>query len=174
MNEAAPTATATTENAQAEAVQAHQLQTQFESGANWFYWIAGLSLLNSAIALFQGQWAFIVGLGVTQIFDGLAIGIAEAAPETAVVAKGIAFGADLLAAGIFVVFGVLARKQQHWAFVTGMVIYAVDGLIFLAFGDFLGLGFHAFALWCLWRGLVASRRLKAQAAVDARFEAPAA
>ena len=35
---------------------------QLKSGANWFYWIAGLSLINSAIFVFGGNVNFIAGL----------------------------------------------------------------------------------------------------------------
>src|SRR5690349_21130602 len=38
-------------------------------GANWFYWIAGLSLVNSAIFAFGGQVSFILGLSYTQVID---------------------------------------------------------------------------------------------------------
>src|SRR5216117_2936789 len=39
---------------------------QLKSGASWFYWIAGLSLINSIVAFTGGQWAFLFGLGITQ------------------------------------------------------------------------------------------------------------
>ena len=42
---------------------------QLKSGASWFYWIAGLSLINSISAASGSSWRFIVGLGITQIFD---------------------------------------------------------------------------------------------------------
>ena len=35
--------------------------------ARWFYWIAALSLVNSAVVIFGGQFHFVVGLGVTSV-----------------------------------------------------------------------------------------------------------
>src|SRR5207253_1864194 len=42
------------------------LERQRRNGAQWFYWIAGLSLINAAIALAGQEWRFILGLGVTR------------------------------------------------------------------------------------------------------------
>jgi len=42
-----------------------ELQNQAKSGANWFYWIAGASLVNTIIFLFNGRVSFIIGLGIT-------------------------------------------------------------------------------------------------------------
>ena len=41
-----------------------------------------------------------------------------------------------------------------------MLLYALDGLIFLWVQDWLSLGFHAFVLYGLYRGLDAGRRLE--------------
>src|SRR5947209_1342499 len=40
-------------------------------GARWFYWIVGLSLVNSLLALGGAQIRFVFGLGITQIFDAI-------------------------------------------------------------------------------------------------------
>lgn len=42
-----------------------------KGGANWFYWIAGLSIINTLIIFFNGDVNFIVGLGLTQIIDAI-------------------------------------------------------------------------------------------------------
>src|SRR6478672_6161125 len=49
------------------------------AGAKWFYWIAALSLVNSLVAIFGGQFHFVVGLGITSIVDALAKGIGSSA-----------------------------------------------------------------------------------------------
>lgn len=127
---------------------------QLKSGASWFYWVAGLSLVNSVVAFTGSDWRFILGLGITQIFDALGNEIATAG-------KIVALVLDLIAAGIFVLFGVFANKGHLWAFITGMVLFALDGLIFLLAQDWVGVGFHVFVLYCLFRGVQACRRLKA-------------
>jgi hypothetical protein len=131
-------------------------EAQMRSGASWFYWIAGLSLINSVLSLAGSEWGFILGLGITQVFDALGSLMGTAG-------KFVAFGLDLIAAAALVVFGVLAARRQTWAFVVGMVLYALDGLLFVLALDFLGIGFHAFVLFCLYRGLAACRELNASA-----------
>jgi hypothetical protein len=124
------------------------------SGASWFYWIAGLSLVNSMSALMGSHFGFIVGLGITQKFDAIASGLGGSG-------KIVAFLLDLAAAGVFVLFGVFANKLHTWAFLVGMILYALDGLIFLLVGDWLSAGFHVFALFCIFGGFSANRRLHA-------------
>ncbi|HSA92971.1 MAG TPA: hypothetical protein VLE48_08170 [Terriglobales bacterium] len=133
-------------------------ENQFKSGANWFFWIGGLSLINTIVGLTGAQWGFIIGLGITQLVDAIAQGTGAVGTVAAVVV-------DLFVVGVFVLFGVCARKMQTWAFVVGMVLYALDGLLFLLAMDFLGIGFHAFALYQIYRGLAARNELS---------EAPAA
>ena len=50
-----------------DAAERDRLERRVKSGANWFYWIAALSLVNSIIVMANGQWSFILGLGVTEI-----------------------------------------------------------------------------------------------------------
>jgi hypothetical protein len=144
-------AEALTANAQLE--EKIKIESQFKSGANWFFWIAGLSLVNSAILLAGGQWNFIVGLGITQVLDAIAF------PHGAA-GKMIALFLDVIAAGIYIAFGVLARKGYHWVFILGTVLYGIDGFIFLAAKDFLGFGFHLLALWFIFGGYRAGKLLK--------------
>ena len=133
------------------------LEKQLKGGGSWFYWIAGLSLVNSVIALSGSGTRFILGLGITQMFDELARGMGSGA------GLAVAVVLDLLAAAVFVFFGVFANKRHTWSFIVGMALYALDGLIYLIAQDWLGVGFHAFALFCLFRGFKACRALNAVA-----------
>ena len=128
------------------------LQNSARSGAQWFFWIAGLSIINTISAFSGGSFGFVIGLGVTQAIDGLA-GNGETS------GKVIALILNLIAVGIFVFFGVFARRRHAWAFLAGMVLYGLDGLIFLLVKDWIGVGFHAFALWCIWVGFQANQKL---------------
>jgi len=133
------------------------------SGAHWFYWIAGLSLLNSVIQAFESDRSFVVGLGITQVFDALASVVAKeaGAGSAGIVLRGIALLLDVCVAGVFVLLGWQASKRRRWAFVTGMVLYFLDALIFLLVGDWLSLAFHAFALFGIWAGYSSLRKLDA-------------
>lgn len=128
---------------------------RFRGGANWFFWIAGLSLVNSVLMLSGSDWSFIVGLGITQVIDVIASEIASQAKEAQTVVKLVAFGLDLVVAAMCAGVGVLARKGFAWAFILGMIVYGMDGLIFLLFQDWLSFGFHIFALYGIWNGLQA-------------------
>jgi hypothetical protein len=128
------------------------LEKQLKGGGSWFYWIAGLSLVNSVMALSGKATRFILGLAVTQIFD-------ELAQRTALLAAAVVL--DLLTAAVFVFFGVFANKRHTWSFIVGMALYALDGLIYLIAQEWLGVGFHAFVLFCLFRGFKACRALNA-------------
>jgi hypothetical protein len=86
----------------------------------------------------------------------LALGLSEQVGGSV---KVIALVLDLMVAGIFVVLGLFAQKHHTWAFVFGMVVYALDGLIFVMFGDWLSAAFHAFVLYSIYRGLAANRKL---------------
>ncbi len=128
------------------------------SGANWFFWIAGLSIINSVLLRTGAKMQFIVGLGTTQLADG----IGQAMKDQGAAAAGAVFSAVVSAfmVALFVIFGAYARKRAKWAFYVGMGIYAVDALLFLWVKDFLGIGFHAFVLYCLYKGLVANGELQ--------------
>lgn len=129
------------------------LQKRTQSGANWFFWIAGLSLINTFAAAMGSNTRFIVGLGITQIVDAL---VAQAGNSP----NPVALAFDFAAAGVFVAFGLLARKGRDWAFIVGMILYALDGLLFLLAKDVLSIGFHLFALYMIYKGLKAAEALK--------------
>ena len=132
-----------------------------KNGAHWFYWVAALSLVNSVIILAGGQIHFVIGLGVTAIVDALATVIAQENPAFGPMLKGIALVFALAAAAIVALFGWLSSKRYTIAMGIGMVLYLLDGALYLLAGDFLSVGFHAFALFCMWNGLHAYRELAA-------------
>lgn len=134
-----------------------ELRRRLASGAHWFYWIAGLSLVNSIVSLFDGNWNFAVGLGVTQIFD--ALGKIEVQEGSGDWLKYVFFVINVFAAATFALFGIFASRGQIWAFITGMILFALDGLILVFVGDILGVIIHALAIYFLFRGLSATRQL---------------
>ena len=127
-----------------------------QSGANWFFWIAGLSLINSVVVLMNGRWSFLAGLGITQFIDGLSVALSLRLGGIATV---IALLLDLTTAGVLVLFGVMARQRHTWAFAFGLFLYAADGILFLIVQDWLALAFHGYASYCIFRGLTANKQL---------------
>jgi len=141
--------------------EADGLRQATRSGANWFYWIAGLSLVNSVVQLFGSDYNFIIGLGITQVLDAFAQVTTESVTgSTAAVVRGAALFLDVLVAGVFSLFGLFAGRGRGWAFVVGMILYALDGLIFLFVQEWMSLGFHAFALYGIWAGYSSLRKLQ--------------
>ncbi len=125
----------------------------FKGSTSNFYWIAGLSLVNSFVQLIGGRWSFFIGLGITQVVDSIARGVSNAIGGNAItIIPTIAFAVDIFIAGVFVVLGIFAQKQQKWAFIVGMILYALDGLIFFIVPDFISIGFHIFILFGIYNG----------------------
>jgi hypothetical protein len=150
-------------HAHQQVVEAHraQLEAKMRNGANWFYWIAGLSLVNSAILLSEGDHHFLIGLGITQFVNALALTWAKQSPETAVVAKVIAGIFTLFTAAVVSAFGFGTNRRHSWLFITGMILYTFDGLIYILFEDWLSIAFHLFVLTRLFTGFRACRDLNA-------------
>jgi hypothetical protein len=132
-------------------VEQQQLERRRRIAARWFYWIAGVSLVNTVVALAGEHWRFIIGLGTTQVVNGLAARTGQGwAPAILL---------DLLLIGGFVLLGYLALQRQHWAFPVGIGVYALDGLIFVAARHWVGLAFHVFVLIMIGKGFQAARQL---------------
>ncbi len=141
-----------------------------KSGANWFYWIAGLSVVNTIIYISGSDWSFLAGLGLTQLADGFVdVAIDNGAPS---MLKAVAIVFDFVVVAIFGFFGYYAGKRSSVVFIVGIVIYVLDGLLLLLLGVWLSAGFHAFALFFIIRGFMACRSLNAFEA-NRPFQPPA-
>jgi hypothetical protein len=130
-----------------------QLDNQARGGIDWFFWIAGLSLINSVVYLLGKNFVFFLGLGITQFVDGFMSAFADEFGSGGNILHFIGFAIDVFIAGIFVVFGVLGRKRYTLPVIIGMILYTIDGGIVLLFQDFLSAGLHAFALFGIWNSL---------------------
>jgi hypothetical protein len=127
-----------------------------ESAASWFYWIAGLTLVNAVVSAFGSDWAFMIGSGVSMIISALAGSLSEGASDSIMPTVLLSAVNLALIAGI-VWCGRTARRPSVSAFAIGGVLYALDGLLVLFIGDYLGAAFHALALYFIWRGFQAAR-----------------
>lgn len=132
---------------------------RMKNGANTFYWIAGLSVINSLISIFGGGVYFVIGLGVTLAIDSIATGISQELGGSPIV-LGMGFLFSLIFDLIFVAFGYFAGKAHRWAFIVGMILYGLDALLMLAFQEWIGFGFHLYFMWGVWQGFAALNKLK--------------
>ena len=128
-------------------------------GAQTFYWIAGLSVVNAILMITGSNVSFLAGLGVTMWVTGIAMSIGENAHAGAVATISIAVTA--MVALFFGGFGFLARKGMGWAFIVGMILYVLDALLLLPLGDWFGIAFHAWMLRSIWSGYQAHLQLAA-------------
>jgi hypothetical protein len=140
----------------ADYAQHAELSQSYKNGANWFYWIAGLTIITSIIAFAGGGWRFLISLGTTQLIDGVAEALSA---ELGGAPKVVALVLDLLVTGAFVGFGVLAGKKLLWAYILGMVAFLFDGLVSLLVQDWIGVVVHAVVLFFMFRGFQAGREL---------------
>jgi hypothetical protein len=129
------------------------LEAKLARSASWFYWIAGLSLVNAFTA--STNFEFVLGSGIVQI--------AAAIGGTAM------YVIDAAVIGAFALLGSAASRRHTWAFAVGFIVYAADGVFYLMASDWLAAAFHAYVLFWLWQGISASMALgRAAAAGDAR------
>ena len=131
-----------------------KLTHQFENGVSWFYWIAALSILNTILYLVGSGWNFIVGLGVTQIIDDIAI-TTEGASRLLAIAISLGIAALFFALGLL-----LKRNRKNGIFIFGIVAYGLDSLLFILIQDWISIAFHAFAIYGFYRGIKANNELK--------------
>ncbi len=126
------------------------------SGANWFYWLAILSVINSLIVYFLGIRNLPFAFGVTQWFDG------TSAPFNPVFHTSSLIIDILIAAG-FACFGLVSRKRNDVLYILGIFLYVVDALLSLGLKEFYGFAFHFLGIFYLCKGLLASRHYKENA-----------
>ena len=139
------------------------IDARIRNGLNWFYWIAGLSLVNSLAYLLGVKFTVVVGLGITQIVDGVVAGLIKHFGPDMVFLRIAGLVINMCIAGVFVLIGFFGRKGIRWPIIVGMVLYVLDGLLVLVFGDYLAAAFHLLALYGIWTGLKAMGEKQAQA-----------
>ena len=161
-------------------IQHAELSERLASGANWFYWIAGLTLVTSIIQLMGGSLGFGLSLGITRLIDGFAVYFADSFGDAT---KVVAIVLDIFITAMFAAFGYLSNKRYQWAYLTGMIVFLFDSLLSLLILSIIGIIVHCIALFFLIRGYIAGRDLlrlerdlaeSAQAAESSMSPAPAA
>ena len=116
------------------------------SAARWFWWIAGLSLVNVVMFQTGSKGSFVVGLGITALSDVLFAN-----------SKSVGFAIDAIAIGFFLWMGSQASRGKLWAFYVGLVVYSLDALIYLNVQDWMPVAFHGLAIFFIGRGALALR-----------------
>jgi hypothetical protein len=86
-----------------------------------------------------------IAFGLTQWLDGTAGGFNNVGSGIPMTGQWLVL--NIVIAGVFAMFGLLARRGHDVAYVIGMFLYIVDALLVLGLKDFFGFGFHIFALF---------------------------
>jgi hypothetical protein len=132
--------------------QKQALQNAQVRSANYFLWIAGFTIFNSAVALFTTiGFGFALALGIVDIVNQIAGGAGN---------KALAIGFAVFMAAIFAAFGWFARSGNIIVFIVGMVLYTLDGLLLLLVKDWIGIAVHGYILYQLYNGVRYARQLK--------------
>jgi hypothetical protein len=105
-------------------------------GAQWFFWIVASASINSVFAIMGSHIHRFTGFGVTAMIGSLA--------QRLIVSGWMAGG--------FLILGFCAAEGRKWAFAVGLLVYAVDGALLVAAGDYLSAAFHTCMLFGIYRG----------------------
>lgn len=139
-------------------VSAEQVRQQIVAGmkstGRIFYWIAGLSVLNTILVVTKANLIMLGGLGFTFVVD---LVLRESGPQL----QPIGFGVDLTIALVFVALGIWAGKGSKAAFFIGMGLYALDCVVLFLIQDWLNIAFHGYFLYLLYQGYQNSLKLQA-------------
>jgi hypothetical protein len=115
-------------------------------GANWFYWIAALSVLQILAMMQHMAWGTAIGLAAVRYPDQIL--------------SGTPYLVDALAVVVFIALGIATRKPLTWVFVFGMLLYVLDGALFLIQRNYAGVAIHLLILYFLWGGLSAAAMMR--------------
>ena len=135
-----------------------ELVKRVENGGRWFYWIAGLSAVNFVFFVLGSDNGFALGTLVDWFLQGILDEVADPS-----------FGwiAHVVVIALFAFLGVRATAGAQWAFIVGGLLYALDGVLFLLVGGWIGIAVHAFALFSIVSATISLRRLHGTPATTA-------
>ena len=130
------------------------------SAARWFWWIAGLSLVNTILYYSGSDTSFVIGLAMTAFAGGVF------ADQMV-----IGFAVTAVILGFYVAMGHFGQREKAWAFYAGLVVYVIDAFIYVKFEDWMPVAFHAYAIFCIVKGLMALRERGDAPTVEVKAEA---
>jgi hypothetical protein len=129
-------------------------QNLITGGASWFMWIGILSALNILAIIFNQNLQFVAGLGINYFILGIMEGIRRA---SGINLMPLGYALAFLVSGLFIIVWRISRKENKGIYLTGLIIYGLDTIIFLFTKEWFSLGFHLFALLMLYTGYDALR-----------------
>ena len=135
------------------------LEEQRNKGASWFYWIVGLTLINVIISQTGMSWGFSLGSTLTMGANELAHASGNATARIG------ALIFSLFVIAFYAMCGVMGSRGATWAFILGLIAFALDSLLLIVGLLMVGLGagfsslfsilIHGYALFCIFGGMMA-------------------
>jgi len=127
------------------------------NGVSWFLWIAILSSCNTIALIFHQNLHFVVGLGINYVLLGIMEGIQRASGANLIP---IGFFLTFVVSGLFLWIWTKSKKENQKIYLTGLIIYGIDTIIFVFTKDWFSIAFHLFAFWVLFVGYRALLTIK--------------
>jgi len=127
-------------------------------GAVLFLWIGIFSALNILSIIVHQNLQFIAGLGINYIILGVMDGILRATGVNLII---VGYALAFLVSGLFIFIWKKSKQENKAIYLTGLIIYGLDTIIFVFTKEWFSLGFHVFALVMLGNGynaLLAKKR----------------
>ena len=134
--------------------EVEEIQNKIKKAANWFYWIAALSIINSILNFdTPSNIGFTAALGISQIVDGFIMDLYGSYHYYATII-------NVLISLVIAVIGYNARKANKTAFIIGLNVYALDGILFFYYNIWINFAFHILVLYFIYQGIPAINELK--------------
>ncbi|HEX2853767.1 MAG TPA: hypothetical protein VHO24_11055 [Opitutaceae bacterium] len=138
-----------------------KLLRQVGTAATWLWVMAGASAINLLLLYVKSPIGIVAGLYLTSLI--FAIG-----HELGAILLGVALIVDALGLGFFILLGFQMKKWRSWAFITGIGLVGIDGVLIYFFTPLAGIWpflIHALAIYFLFLGLKAAKLLNQRKAV---------
>jgi len=119
------------------------------SGASWFLWIGILSVINIVAAIFHQNIYFVTGLGINSLILGMMDGIRRG---LGINLMPLGYALTFVVSGLFILIWKKSKNENKGIYLTGLILYGIDTVIFYFTKDWYSFGFHLFALILLYTG----------------------
>ncbi len=135
-------------------LEREEIQHKIKKAANWFYWIAALSIINSILNFdTPSNIGFRGGLGVCLLVDAAIMDIYGSYNYYATII-------NVIISLVIAFIGYQARKANKTAFIIGLNFYALDAILFFYFNLWMSFAFHILFLYLIYKGIPAINELK--------------
>ena len=128
------------------------LWRRIQYAGNWWYWIAGITIVNTVLLFSHSTWGFAIGTGITDVVYGFTT------VYPGFLVPGVVI--EIMIVGLIGLWGYLCQRGMLWAFWVGLILYGVDTVLEVLMKQWIGAAFHAYAIYSIYQGVVAINLLK--------------